>query len=220
MDGKSIRALRMRLGISQRQLGERLGVDQGTVSRWERGVESPRPARQGRMHDLLARSEERRHLMRSLAMVRNDLMPATLTDGRLRLTEASDSARRYLSAHRCEFDKIRGISFDRYADRIGLPALVRHLDDSGLLEGDALLFRFSINACGSGNTTIWEPIFEDGCLVGVLNYISARYDLPAEQGFALERVDFLPTDNPGTFVPLHSGTRSSLIPDAAGDAGL
>jgi transcriptional regulator with XRE-family HTH domain len=37
MRGREVRAIRKRLGISQRALGDRLGVAQNTVARWERG---------------------------------------------------------------------------------------------------------------------------------------------------------------------------------------
>jgi DNA-binding transcriptional regulator YiaG len=37
MRGRKVRTIRMRLGISQRELGDRLGVAQNTVARWERG---------------------------------------------------------------------------------------------------------------------------------------------------------------------------------------
>lgn len=40
MKGREVRAIRKRLGISQRELGERLGVAQNTVARWERGEAS------------------------------------------------------------------------------------------------------------------------------------------------------------------------------------
>ena len=53
MDGSAIRQLRRRLGITQRQLADRLNVDQGTISRWERGVEGPRPAREAALRDML-----------------------------------------------------------------------------------------------------------------------------------------------------------------------
>ena len=37
MKEREVRVIRKRLGISQRELGERLGVAQNTVARWERG---------------------------------------------------------------------------------------------------------------------------------------------------------------------------------------
>ncbi|MEY8841796.1 helix-turn-helix transcriptional regulator, partial [Cribrihabitans sp. XS_ASV171] len=41
-DAMDIRWFRRRIGWTQLDLAERLGVDQGTISRWERGVEAPR----------------------------------------------------------------------------------------------------------------------------------------------------------------------------------
>jgi len=43
-DADRIRALRERLGLSQRQLADELGVRQQTVSEWETGVYRPRGA--------------------------------------------------------------------------------------------------------------------------------------------------------------------------------
>lgn len=41
MDSKEIKALRKRLGLTQKVLADRLGVDAITVSRWERGEYKP-----------------------------------------------------------------------------------------------------------------------------------------------------------------------------------
>ena len=43
-DAESVRVLRKRLGITQRQLARRLGVRQQTVGEWETGLYSPRGA--------------------------------------------------------------------------------------------------------------------------------------------------------------------------------
>jgi DNA-binding XRE family transcriptional regulator len=40
--GGPVRASRRRLGVSQKQLGQLLGVDQTTISNWERGANAPR----------------------------------------------------------------------------------------------------------------------------------------------------------------------------------
>lgn len=40
-----VRAIRDQLGLTQAQLGERVGVDQSTVSNWERGMAPRGPAR-------------------------------------------------------------------------------------------------------------------------------------------------------------------------------
>jgi len=41
MNAKSIRRSRVRLGLTQRQVADRVGVDPVTISRWERGVSAP-----------------------------------------------------------------------------------------------------------------------------------------------------------------------------------
>jgi DNA-binding transcriptional regulator YiaG len=43
-DAETVRALRQRLGLSQRGLAEALGVRQQTVSEWETGAYRPRGA--------------------------------------------------------------------------------------------------------------------------------------------------------------------------------
>ncbi|MEX5729154.1 transcriptional regulator with XRE-family HTH domain [Rhodovulum iodosum] len=211
MEGARIRDLRRRLGITQSQLGDQLGVDQGTVSRWERGVENPRPARQSTLRNMLLRDDEQRHLVRSISLVRNDLMPATLLDSRLRLREASASARRHFRDRGCEPSKMIGTGLDRYADMMGFPELADHVRHSGLLCGDALLFRFTINFRGKGHTTVWEPILKDGHLVQVLNYVSCYFAFPANTEVSLEQVDVVSADSDGAMTALHRGTRADLI---------
>lgn len=43
-DAARVRAIRSRLGLTQRAFAERLGVRQQTVSEWETGVYAPRGA--------------------------------------------------------------------------------------------------------------------------------------------------------------------------------
>ena len=43
-DAESVRALRERLGLTQRELADELGVRQQTVSEWETGMYRPRGA--------------------------------------------------------------------------------------------------------------------------------------------------------------------------------
>jgi DNA-binding transcriptional regulator YiaG len=43
-DGTSIQALRQHLGLTQRELSERLGTRQQTISEWETGMYRPRGA--------------------------------------------------------------------------------------------------------------------------------------------------------------------------------
>ena len=43
-DGSNIRALRSHMGLTQRELAERLGTRQQTISEWEKGLYRPRGA--------------------------------------------------------------------------------------------------------------------------------------------------------------------------------
>ena len=43
-DGEQIRALRSHLGLTQREMAERLGTRQQTISEWEMGMYQPRGA--------------------------------------------------------------------------------------------------------------------------------------------------------------------------------
>ncbi|MCK4369294.1 MAG: helix-turn-helix transcriptional regulator [Dehalococcoidales bacterium] len=43
-DGEQVQALRQHLGLTQRELAERLGIRQQTISEWETGTYKPRGA--------------------------------------------------------------------------------------------------------------------------------------------------------------------------------
>jgi putative transcriptional regulator len=55
---KTIRQLRQARGWSQMELALRLGLSQGTISDWERGLMVPRPKMQLRLADLFGVSVE------------------------------------------------------------------------------------------------------------------------------------------------------------------
>lgn len=215
MDGSAIREIRRRLGITQNELGEKLGVDQGTVSRWERSVENPRPATLARLRKLLERDENNRAFKRSVAMVRCNLRPASLLDKDLRLVEISEAGKKAFIDRGQDPFKLLGCSFERYVNRIGAPKLWDHLQESGFVDGAALFFSFTVNAYGKGNTTIWEPLTENGQFVGVLNYISSFVDFPANDEFSIEKIGFVATEDPGTFHVTHVGSRAQLIHGAS-----
>ena len=52
MPGNEIRKLRKRLGLTQQQLADKLGVDRTTVSRWERGEVEPSPMAERQLEEL------------------------------------------------------------------------------------------------------------------------------------------------------------------------
>lgn len=206
IDGKLIRELRRRLGMTQVQLAEKMGVDQGTVSRWERGLEAPRPARRAELQNLLLRDENRRALLRSLAIIRQDYLPSTLLDSKLTLLEISSSGKRHFRDRGRDPDSIVGMRLERYAERMGTGPLHDQLLTSGLLSGDALLFRFVTNFKGRGHATVYEPLFEDGALIGLLNYVTANFELPANDEVSIELIEAVRADDPSNALILHKGT--------------
>lgn len=52
--GDQLRAWRRRQGLSGKAAAERLGVDEGTLSRWERGIWKPKGPRRRLVEELLS----------------------------------------------------------------------------------------------------------------------------------------------------------------------
>ena len=215
MEGEAIRNLRRRLGITQQQLGDRLGVDQATVSRWEREVENPRPSRQKVLRSILLHDEEKRFVDRSLSIVRNDLMVSTLVDAKLHLSELSASSENYFRRRGRDPDDITGMHMRSYAERFGLPVMLDFVDESGLLTGDALMFRFTVTGNGLGNTTVWEPLFCNGEFHGIINSLVAEFEVPYSEPTVIEMAECVRTDDPAGVCPLYRGERADLVAELA-----
>lgn len=215
MEGEAIKNLRRRLGVTQQQLGDRLGVDQATVSRWERGVENPRPSRQKLLRTILLRDEEKRFLDRSLSIVRNDLMVSTLVDARLNLSELSASSENYFVKRGRDPDAIVGMHIDSYADRFGLPDMRSLIVQSGLLTGECLMFRFTVTGNSMGNTTVWEPLFHDGEFRGMINFLVAEFEVPFSGATTVETAECIRIEDPAGVCPLYRGERADLVASLA-----
>jgi transcriptional regulator with XRE-family HTH domain len=211
MEGEAIRNLRRRLGITQQQLGDRLGVDQATVSRWERGVENPRPSRQKILRTILIHDEEKRFLDRSLSIVRNDLMVSTLVDAKLHLSELSASSENYFRRRGRDPEQITGMHMHRYAERYGLPEMLDLVDKAGLLTGDAMMFRFTVTGNGLGNTTVWEPLFYDGEFHGMINSLVTEFEVPYSEPTIVEMAECIRTEDPAKTVSLFRGERADFV---------
>lgn len=213
MDADFIRTARRKIGMTQGQLAERLGVDQGTISRWERSHMAPRPRIASAIRELLLEEEERRVRDRSLALVRLNMMPATLLDRDLRLREVSPLAvQHYAERGGIDIRKQIGTSMQRHFDRVGMSDLARHVKRSGLVSGDALLFRFVINTRGKGHATLYEPIFDNGEVTSVLCHVTSYFDFSSNDETSLELSQFVSKDEPTRFVDMHRGARADHIP--------
>ena len=180
-------------------------MDQGTVSRWERGVESPRPASELALRNLLLAGESRRAMLRSIAFVRQDYMPSTLLDKNLRVVEMSASARRHYLERGMNPDILVGLDAGRFAARLGVPDFEKALHDSKLFHGEVLLLRFVVNNGGRGHSTVYEPIFEDGNVIGALNFVTNYFALPKNRKLTIELMEVVPVDDPSTSRTLRKG---------------
>lgn len=211
MDGQQIRQVRRRLGLAQSGLADKFDVDQGTVSRWERGIDSPRPSRISSLHELLRRDDTKRSVARALSLVRNDLKVAVFLDQDLRLREQSASARRFYRNRGCDPSKFIGKSFEDHAEVAGQPQMIGYLEQSGLKRGQVLHFRFAVKNCGQGHTTIYEPVFEGDPFMGMMGYMSARFDFPPNEEYTIELVDYVPAEDPFSLVTLYRGPRARYV---------
>ena len=115
--------LRKRLGLTQAKLAEALGVEQGTVSRWERGIEKPWPSNLAKLRDLFMDDEGHRLSKLSSAMIRNNLLAACLTDSTTNLVEVSDLAvDHYMKLHGIDIRSQIGVSLEQHVCEMGNPA--------------------------------------------------------------------------------------------------
>jgi len=58
MDSKEIKNIRIRLGLTQKELASRVKVDAGTVSRWELGRQKPGPQARRQLKRLARKVKE------------------------------------------------------------------------------------------------------------------------------------------------------------------
>jgi transcriptional regulator with XRE-family HTH domain len=81
-------------GINQFDLADMLGVDQTTISRWERGRDVPSLGAQRRIRDLLRRETSARQDLVVRARVRHSVWPATIVRSGAIFVECNESAMR------------------------------------------------------------------------------------------------------------------------------
>lgn len=59
-----------------------------------------------------------------------------------------------------------------------------------------MLFRFLRNCFVRGRASVCEPIFEDGALIGVLNFVTGYFVLPNRQMSEIELIEVVRMDDP------------------------
>ena len=206
MKHSSIKDLRRRLGWTQWDLAEELNVDQGTVSRWERGVENPRPATAGALRDLILRNDDLRSLERLKALIAHSLQPACFVDQKARLQCVNDKAvAKSCKDHRIDLSNHIGLEWERHAEVVSMERGWEVFRDSGFLNGELLMARFYVNVRGRGHITQYEPVFEMSELAGFSGVVVGTFELPENPDATLERAEVVYADTPGKLVDIYVG---------------
>lgn len=215
MDGAEIRRLRRRAGLTQEALAERVGVEQGTVSRWERDIERPCPRSANALRNLLLVDLERSVALRQIALIRNNLVTGGMIDCGLRLKEINDRALRfYLKRENYDVRNDLGISLEQQMLDRDAVAGWKVLQASGLLKGKALLVRMFHSAEDLSHLTHYEPLYEDGEFAGVVAYIVRSVAVPVEPSAPrLRYADALHLDDLAKMVVLHRGAGWKKVKD-------
>jgi transcriptional regulator with XRE-family HTH domain len=140
-----LRQFRQHNGINQSALAEMLGVDQTTVSRWERGRDIPGLHAQRDIRDLLRREVASRQDMVVRARVRHAVWPATILRRGAIFVECNQGALREIGRFD---DDLRGQSiyghFGPHTDDV-----TEHWENTGIFNGDIAL-TISINELMTG----------------------------------------------------------------------
>lgn len=173
MDGAEIRRLRKRAGLTQEALADCIGVEQGTVSRWERNVERPRPRSENALRRLLLVDLERYTTLRQLALIRSNLVAGGIFNVAQQLSEISDRAARfYLQRDGYDIREDVGKSLREQMLEGDAQLTWDVLQHSGIMDGSALLARFFVSKEGFSHLTHYEPFYQDGEFAGMVAYIA------------------------------------------------
>lgn len=212
MEFSAIKEFRRQRGWTQWDLAEKLGVDQGTVSRWERGIETPRPATSARLRDMVLFEDDLMARKLCETRVRHSISPAVLVGANSRLLAFNPAAtRKYQKDFGFDLNSHLGIEWERHAEILSTQSMWKAFVDSRFLQGELLLARFFVNKCGKGHVTQYDPVFELGKLSGFSGTVIGTFTLPPNQDHTVERVEVIHADDPDKIVEIYRGSRAADI---------
>ncbi|GIK49467.1 MAG: helix-turn-helix transcriptional regulator [Hyphomonadaceae bacterium] len=176
-----IKALRAREGMTQSELGERLGVDQSAVSRWERAVDAPNLSLRRALRDLYKRNFASKQDQALRRRVQAAFLPSTLVGRGAVFLEINEVCAREarLSRHALQGRSIYG-AFGAKTDEV-----TQQWERGGIFDGDVMM-SMSVNRLdlGKGNRifirTLDTPyVASDGeiwCLTELKRISRAQYE--------------------------------------------
>lgn len=178
---RRLRSFRDRNGLSQAALADILGVNQKTVSRWERGEDTPSLALRQRLRDLMRRRQTDRRDRALVMRVRNSCWPQTLLTRGAVFLEANAAA---LVEAGLPFEDLRGRTiygnFGDETDRV-----TARWEREGFFQGEfAMWITLNAERLPNGQTnwlrTLDTPHFNDEgdiwCLSELKRITQAEYD--------------------------------------------
>lgn len=205
--------MRRRAGLTQEALAERVGVEQGTVSRWERDIERPRPRSARALRNLFQVEVEKAVTLRQLATIRNNLVIGGLLDAQTRLKEVSGRAADfYMKRSRFDIYKDFGKSLERQLLEKGGEHSWDVVQGSGVLSGEVLLLRMFLSVEGYSYLTQYEPIYQDGEFSGIFAYIARS--VPIGIGTAppvIRYAEAIRWDDPGKVEVIHRSASADKV---------
>lgn len=145
-----LKQLRQRQGLSQTALAQVLGVDQTSVSRWERGVDVPRLTLRTRLRELMRNQRQPLQDAAIMARVRYAAWPTSLVRRGAIFLEVSKSIAAEVGY---EGGDLRGSSiYGRFGDLAD--DVTAHWEKTGIFDGDVAA-TISVNAIkdAQGETT-------------------------------------------------------------------
>jgi len=203
-DGTSrlgIRWQRKRLGLTQGELAERLNVDQGTISRWERGLGEPRPATYAALRDLLLRQDSQRAFMRVKAVIQNNLQLSMFYDAQNRMRAFSTQARDHYQEryNGVDINGCLGMEVGRFSRLIDSEQHWETLRAGGVGRDDVLLMRTTVNVRGFAHITHYEMIFDGGEYVGWYPTIVEKFRTQGTD-ISVKALEVVHLDDPGKLI--------------------
>jgi transcriptional regulator with XRE-family HTH domain len=212
MNGYDIRSWRRSLGLTQADLSEALDVDQGTVSRWERGLVEPRPETMRAIVEMVASRGNAGANDRLDSLINKDFFPAFLLDRRGIVLNASTSMKRIYSDH---FggggEHVIGKDFVAHNIQHGIPEVWDTIEASGIFECGTALMRLACNVQGAGFFYVAEPYASGNEQRHLCIYVTGQFGFPENDRYSLELAEVLSTKPPYEMRTIYRGPMADEV---------
>ncbi|TMV05485.1 helix-turn-helix domain-containing protein [Ruegeria sediminis] len=198
--------------MTQNDIADALQVDQGTVSRWERDIEKPRPANFHALRDLLFDDPGKQSEFGANWLLKRSPMSAILVGEDRRIWEASPGCYSfYRNRDGMDVGAYLGSPLNRLLDHVNREDFLEVLEDWGVLDGEALMMRIYTNKNGTVTCHQVEPVHQAGEFFGTTAFLSHSFQIADNEDVGIEKVEAVMNDAPHEFCVLHEGPHAKHI---------